>query len=121
MNLIDAEKYIKINGYYFPEDKIDIIKDKLLELNDINSDKVQNLVLCEPNIALFMSILGGFLGKDYFFIGDIGLGLLKLFTLGGLGIWWIADWFTIRDKAKEENFNRILYIFKNQEVDNSVS
>lgn len=42
-------------------------------------------------IALALSILLGWLGADRFYAGHIGLGLLKLFTAGGWGIWWIID------------------------------
>lgn len=41
--------------------------------------------------ALLLSILVGSLGVDRFYMGYIGLGILKLFTMGGCGIWWLID------------------------------
>ena len=58
-------------------------------------------------LLLVLSIFVGSLGVDRFIMGHIGLGLLKLFTLGGCGIWWLIDLILIATKYKFEGIEYV--------------
>ena len=57
----------------------------------------------DPTVSIILSVLVGGLGVDRFYIGDVGLGVAKLLTGGGLGVWWLIDLFLIQKKTKTNN------------------
>jgi TM2 domain-containing membrane protein YozV len=58
--------------------------------------------------ALLLSIFLGQLGVDRFYLGYIGLGVLKLLTGGGFGIWWLIDVIMIAtDSLKDAKGRRL--------------
>jgi TM2 domain-containing membrane protein YozV/two-component sensor histidine kinase len=43
------------------------------------------------SIAMIFVLLLGLIGAHRFYVGRIGSGLAMLFTIGGLGLWWLID------------------------------
>lgn len=59
------------------------------------NDKQSSAEPKNKTAAILLSLFFGTLGVDRFYLGYTGLGLLKLFTLGGFGIWTIIDFIMI--------------------------
>ena len=102
--------FMMMNNKYLPESQILFIRERLLAADDSKEGLLHAIQFKDPIIALVLSLLTGQLGIDRFFIGDTGLGIGKLITCGGLGIWTIIDWFLIMNATREKNFERLLTI-----------
>ena len=93
---MDAQKvdaFIMANGKFFPDYQVAAIRDMLLAADDSKWS--------------IISLFAGSLGIDRFFIGDTGLGIAKLITCGGFGIWTIVDWFLIMGAARDKNMQKL--------------
>ena len=79
------------------------------KLDKIPEDKLASLAFLDlknPAISQVFAITLG-AATDRFYRGQIGWGLLKLFTFGGMGIWAIIDMFLTAKGTRKDNFNKI--------------
>ncbi len=107
---MDSQKvdmYIMSNSKFFEGSQIPYIREQLLQMDENKWVMLSSLNLKDPTIMLVVSLIAGGFGIDRFMMGDTGLGVAKLLTCGGFGIWSIVDWFTVMGRAKELNMNRL--------------
>lgn len=79
------------------------LKKEFEGMSDAELLALSNTDFKDPTLSLVLSVLVGGLGIDRFYIGDIGAGVGKLITGGGLGVWWLVDMFIIQKKTKKNN------------------
>ncbi|MBR6894343.1 MAG: TM2 domain-containing protein [Bacteroidaceae bacterium] len=108
---MDAEKvnlFIATKGDNFPAESIPMIRERLMNLSSNNEMAIMAMDYTNPVLTIILSVLFGELGIDRFIIGDIGLGIGKLLTGGGCGIWWLIDLFLIMDATKKKNLEKLM-------------
>ncbi len=105
-----VDLFLATNAKYFNVYQLTQIKAMLEKADDSKFILIHTIEYKDPTIMLIVSILVGHFGVDRFLMGDIGLGILKLLTCGGAGIWTIVDWFLIMGKAKEANFKNLMMV-----------
>ena len=84
------------------------VQNKISDLDDSKFGVLMTMNLQKPTIMLLIAIL---LGWERFFLDDIALGVIKVLTCYGLGIWWLVDIFTVDGRTKNYNlrvFNEAL-------------
>ncbi|MCL2363422.1 MAG: TM2 domain-containing protein [Defluviitaleaceae bacterium] len=95
------------NGYFKPEHMV-YVSEQLNNLPDEHANLLLSLQLKNPTTILLFSIFLGTYGVDRFLLNDIGLGVGKLLTLGGCGIWWLVDLFMVQDRARARNYEILM-------------
>ncbi len=107
---MDSQKvdaFVMATNKFFHDYQIGAIREMLLAADDSKWPMIQTLQFKDPTIALIVSLIGGSLGIDRFLIGHMGLGVCKLITCGGCGIWTIVDWFLIMGATRDCNMRKL--------------
>ena len=76
---------------------------KLAEIDDAKAAPMISLNLQKPTLMLIIAIL---LGWERFFLDDIGLGVVKVITCYGCGIWWLIDIFSAQKRTYAYNYKK---------------
>jgi hypothetical protein len=112
MDAAKVDLFLLTHAKSFETHQVSFIRENLLALDDSQWIILQSLNIKDPMLSLIVSIVGGHFGIDRFLIGDIGLGIGKLITCGGLGVWTVSDWFLIMDDTRSKNFGKLQpYLF----------
>ena len=107
---MDAQKvdmFLIANSKFFESHQMNMIRERLIAMDDSKWAMLSTIQFKDPTTNLIISILAGSLGVDRFMNGDSGLGVGKLLTCGGLGIWTIVDWFQIQKATREKNLQKL--------------
>ena len=96
--------FLAVRGKYFEPEHLPYIREQLLATDESKAQALNYLEFQDPTLMLIISILGGAIGLDRFLLGDTTMGVLKLITAGGCGIWAIVDLFLIMGLTRKKNF-----------------
>ena len=108
MNPVD--QWLAINAKYFPTEQVQYIRQRLEALPEQQLSMLYAISFQDPMMMLIISLFGGSLGIDRFILGQVGLGVGKLLTCGGCGIWSIVDWFLIMDATRQSNAQKLFAV-----------
>jgi len=96
--------FLTAKSKFFSDEHLAIIRTQLDKIDDKKFLTINTLPYKDPTTALILAILLS--GIDRMYLGQVGLGILKLLTCGGCGVWWIIDMITVSKRTKEMNFQK---------------
>lgn len=111
-----VQNYLMANAKNLPEVSIEEIRAKLSSLSQDEFNRVQVIPLKDTLVIFLLSLFLGYYGVDRFMLGQVGLGILKLLTGGGCGIWWLIDLFLIMEETKKTNYEKIMSAMPYQNI-----
>jgi len=107
MNAEKINQFMILHGDKFSEEDLFAIKERLEQIDDGKFSLIVAQEYSKPNTLFWASFFVGWLGIDRLMLGQIGLGLAKLFFCWlTLFIWWLIDLFLIKKAARTVNFEK---------------
>ncbi len=106
----DVNMLLATYGKYFPESSLMQIREIFENMDEKQIGMLACLQFKDPITVLILSLLGGYLGIDRFYLGDTVLAVIKLLTCGGFGLWMLIDLFLVMDAARQENLKKLMRI-----------
>lgn len=98
--------FLMQNAKFFTPAHQTQIKQMLANEDESKLTVLQAVSFKDPTTMLIISLVTGALAVDRFMLGQVGLGIAKLLTIGGCGIWTIIDFIKIQDMTREYNFEQ---------------
>ena len=108
MDMQRVDMFIMTNQKNLPAEKIPFLRDRLMQCDPQRWVMVSSVEMKDPTTLLLLSLFLGGWGVDRFMLGETGMGVLKLLTGGCCGVLTIIDWFSVQNKTRELNFQRIM-------------
>lgn len=98
------------NDYLFPNDAYSEleVEEALTDAPDAFDYQLQTLSFRNPSTMKLIAFFTGSLGVDRFMLGDVAKGILKYFTFGGFGIWWIKDIASAKKRCRTYNCKKLM-------------
>jgi len=107
MTLEQIDQLISVNADKLAPEFIETIRERLQNADEGVAQAAFS-DLKGTTMMMLIAWIGGSLGIDRFMLGETGLGVAKLLTCGGCGIWSIIDIFTAPGRTRKFNSNKIL-------------
>ncbi len=108
MDAQSVDMFLMANAKYLEDHQMYQIRERLLAMDESKWRMLQFMQFNDPVIILIVSLITGPLAVDRFMIGDIGLGVAKLLTCGGFGIWMLVDWVLIMGITRRKNTEKLM-------------
>lgn len=131
MEQLTALEFLEQNkDYLFPNNAYtyEEVEYALLAAPDLFELTMSSIPFRKPSTVQIISVILGSIGVDRFYLGHIGLGILKYFSFGGLGIWWIADIVSAKKLCRTYNCKKLMaalsdpsVVAQMQNVDNKIA
>ena len=86
-----TDRFLVQNQSDLPDDKIPMLRENMLNCSLAKLSEIQGLSLRRVGNMQFISLVLGWSGIDRMLLGEVGIGLLKLCTVGCCGLLMLYD------------------------------